>query len=486
VKVPSTVFAPPRARALLVLVALAMLAVAAPAARAQPPTQPNAPLVWAAPESIDHFPLDALACPSAGECVAVDHNGRVLTTMNLSGGAKTWTSADLDDNNFLTAIACPSSSECVATDNTGSVLSSGDVPAGFGTWSVAADADPSTTTFQSDNAGPTLMRGISCPLVSLCVAVDAAGNQIASTDPTGPPATWVLSHIDTNSTHGCSGGGIACQSPLMGIACPSISLCAAVDFAANVLETGTPLTAAPWSSEPAGGAGFSSLWNVSCPTTSFCASADGYGEHFVTWNPANPTVLTRHALATPVFDVWCQSASLCLGSGPTGHGTDDLVGSLDPTAKRPTWTAMALGGVNAVSCPSATMCVAAGNQGDVSVGVTAASVRALLAKALLPSRSPTIPQLLRRGGETFLFRAAIPGRLTLAWTVPLASGPVVVASASVDYVAAAGKQVHLALTSAGRRLLSGARRLAVTGTATFSTSTSQVSATKRLVLSRGR
>ncbi len=474
---------------LAALLAVASLAVPVPLARAQAPTDPDAPLVWAAPFTVDSHPLDAIDCPATTLCVAVDHDGGIVTSTDPVAGGRAWRRDDVDANNFLTAIACPSTTECVATDNTGAIVSSADVPAGFATWTVAPDADPSTTQFQSDNAGPTLMRGIACPTTAECIAVDAAGNDIFSTNPTGGASAWTLAHIDTDSTSGCTGGGIACQPPIMGIACPSVSLCAAVDFSGNLLESATPTGTSPWGSESVDGAGFHSLWNISCPTSTLCASADGVDDHVITWNPGDPAALAHHRLGNAIFDVWCATGTLCLGAGPTSHGTDELSGSLNPAAPAATWRNMALGGVNSVSCPTPTTCIAADDQGDIDLGVTAASLRSALGSALLSQHSlPKIPTLVRRGGETLRFTSPLPGQLTLTWTVPgtrtpgeTAVAPIVVASATVGYLAPARHKLRLSLTTAGRRLLKAAHtRFNFEATAMFSTSTSPVSVQRRL------
>lgn len=474
------------------VLAFAVICVIAPVAVAQTPTNPNAPVVWAAPFSVDTHPLDAIACPTTKLCVAVDHDGGIVTSTDPAAGGRAWRAADVDANNFLTAIACPSSTECVATDNTGAIVSSADVPGGFDTWTVAANADPSTTMYQSDNAGPTLLRGIACPTTTECVAVDAAGNDIVSADPTGGASAWALAHIDTNSTAGCTGGGLACQPPIMGVACPSVSLCAAVDFSGNLLESATPLAGAPWSSESVEGAGFHSLWSIACPTASLCVSADGVDDHVVTWNPFDPAAVAHHRLGDAIFGVWCAGAGLCLGAGPTSHGTDELSASLDPAAADPTWTNMALGAINAVSCPTTTTCFAANAQGDIDLGVTVASLRTAMSTALLAQRTlPKIPTLVRRGGETLAFTSPLPGQLTLTWTVPgrrtkgvtTPPAPIVVASASVGYLAPARHKVRLVLTSAGRDLLKAAHtRLRFEATATFTTSTSPVSVARHLTV----
>jgi hypothetical protein len=43
------------------------------------------------------------------------------------------------------------------------------------------------------------LESISCPSVSLCVAVDSTGHAVVSTDPTGGASAWVPTLIDGDS-----------------------------------------------------------------------------------------------------------------------------------------------------------------------------------------------------------------------------------------------------------------------------------------------
>ena len=51
-----------------------------------------APLMWAGPEVLDTGnTLQAVSCPSATLCVAVDNDGNAITSTNPTGGAGAWT-----------------------------------------------------------------------------------------------------------------------------------------------------------------------------------------------------------------------------------------------------------------------------------------------------------------------------------------------------------------------------------------------------------
>src|SRR2546421_31712 len=85
---------------------------------------------------------------------------------------------DGNGNQPVFAISCPSISLCIAVDEWGNVLTSTNPTGGAGAWNVAP---------ASAGTGP--LEGVSCASTSLCVAVDNTGVVITSTDPTNP-ATW--------------------------------------------------------------------------------------------------------------------------------------------------------------------------------------------------------------------------------------------------------------------------------------------------------
>src|SRR3954452_22435733 len=63
---------------------------------------------------------------------------------------------------------------------------------------------------------------LSCPSASLCVAVDASGNALTSTDPTAGASAWRLTPTGSGDR-------------LVNISCPSPSLCVAIDGGGNAL-----------------------------------------------------------------------------------------------------------------------------------------------------------------------------------------------------------------------------------------------------------
>jgi hypothetical protein len=123
----------------------------------------------------------------------------------------------------------------------------------------------------------TAITSLSCPSTSLCMGVDKLGNIIESTDPVQAAMNneeWkVLNSVD-------AGAGSFNESPgVRGISCPSVTLCVAVDGSGNILYTEAPTATAQggWtvvsSLNPAGG-----ITGISCPTTTECVITDEGGD----------------------------------------------------------------------------------------------------------------------------------------------------------------------------------------------------------------
>ena len=99
------------------------------------------------------------------------------------------------------------------------------------------------------------------------------GNLLTTTNAAGGASSWSKPNsIDTGNA-------------LAGVACPSSSLCVAVDESGNALTSTTPATASSWKSAPTGDT--SGLSRVTCaPATTLCVAIDEDGGLITSPDPA--------------------------------------------------------------------------------------------------------------------------------------------------------------------------------------------------------
>jgi hypothetical protein len=431
------------------------------------------PFVWAPAQKIDVDSLGGLSCPSATLCVAVDNQGTALSTRDPGGGGP-WKESLVDAANSMSNVSCPSVSLCVAIDDAGDVVISTRPTGGASAWQVHhvdSGSDPSM-------AG-VLLQGLSCHATRLCVATDAAGNVVSTADPSGP-GPWTVTHVDDGITYQCyhyGGTGPDCQPALESVSCPSVSLCVAVDNAGNVITSHDPTGgAAAWtgastnSSIPMSEA----FTGVSCPSVSLCVAAGANGQ-VVTWNPTSSRFKPTSAAVDPtsgLFGVWCHSVSLCFAG--------DLYVTTRPAGAASSWRRAEIGFSDAsdVSCPSASMCLVVEGNGKVIVGTTVTRLKADLLEQLAPVGSAArIATLVKQGGYSSSFRAPTPGRIAISWfLIPRGArlagdrpAPVLVAAAVKSFVKHRVQAVRIRLTADGKRLLRGARHVRLTAKGTLTT-----------------
>jgi hypothetical protein len=188
-------------------------------------------------------------------------------------------------------------------------------PIVYGLDSLALDSSGFTAWRKTTRPISQPLTAMSCPSVSLCVAGDQAGNILGSINPPGGPTAWSSTAVVSNES-------------FFGVSCASVSLCVAVG--GNDVLIATDL---------AGGA---IAWTKTTPDQ---------GSYF--------------------YAVSCPSVSLCVvgGGGASIHGGPTILTSTDPTGGASSWSGVRVasgdGIVNAVSCPSVSLCVATTNTGVV-------------------------------------------------------------------------------------------------------------------------
>ncbi len=360
--------------------------------------------------------LNAVACPSAGDCVGVggftDAGGVQSALVEVEqNGAWTASAPDLSTVDpgggqaaDLLSVACSSAGNCVAVgryadssgDDLGLVLTETD-----GTWA----AQPASLSGLSSIAvhPDVVLDSVACPAAGECVAV---GTYRDASDHT-------QGLIETETGGGWSAGtaplsglttGTDPRVQLLQVSCASAGNCAAVggfqDPGGNpvgLLEADTDGSwgaAAPNLSQVPSAAASQNeqVRSVSCPSDGECTAVgyfkDGSGtfqallvsQSGAGWNPASEATLPADAAASPgsqfdlsVNSVSCSSAGDCTAVGSYDATSANDVEGLELTETNGTWAtgvAVSLPAASAgnpeatlasVVCTSATHCEAAGS-----------------------------------------------------------------------------------------------------------------------------
>jgi hypothetical protein len=229
----------------------------------------------------------------------------------------------------ITALSCVSTSLCVAVDNAGQDFAT-TTPATGGGWSAPNEIA----------SGAVNLSGVSCPSTALCVATDRHGNVFLTATPATTTTAWTKTAIDGTTA-------------LNAISCPSTTLCVAVDNAGDVLATTTPGTA-PWPLEHVDGT--TPINAISCPSTTLCVAVTNVGTALVSTNPTVtsswlPTTLT----SGPLEAVSCNASAACVAVGANGSVYATAAVATAPV----TWssTPVDTNALSAVSCNDAGVCV---------------------------------------------------------------------------------------------------------------------------------
>ncbi len=209
--------------------------------------------------------MTGISCPSPNLCVAVAYGSKVVISTEPTGDRPAWTVLELAEPLDFRGISCPSVSLCVAVDNEGKIVASTNPAGPASSWGPAVAP-----------AGVNGLNGVDCPSVSLCVTGNA-GQILTSTSPA--TSAW---NVVT------AGSGL----PVKGVSCPALTACAAVDNNADAIVSSNPTGGAgAWSFSnvipapltPEGGP--NGMFGISCPTTSLCAAVGTYEQIITSSDP---------------------------------------------------------------------------------------------------------------------------------------------------------------------------------------------------------
>ena len=265
----------------------------------------------------------------------------------LAGGepAPVWSApqaTSADTSPPPSALTCVSSTACVGVDTTGHAFSS---------------ATPVTGPWTIVPTGVASLNDLSCAPGGGCVAV---GNTGAVTNAPGPGGPWTpspASPIDSSRTLGA-------------VACPSTTLCVAVDSAGSAVTSADGGTT--WSSAIPLGLGHA-LNDLSCPSATFCAAVDSSGNVLVSATPTTGSWTSTSLTSSPPTSISCASASLCVATANDANGTVFATGNASAAA--PTWSSTKLDPTGAplkVSCSSTGLCAIVDAKGQALTSDTAA------------------------------------------------------------------------------------------------------------------
>jgi hypothetical protein len=224
------------------------------------------------------------------------------------------------------------------------------------TWSPRATVDP-----------VGYIDDVSCPSVTLCVAVDDEGHVASTTEPAGGTDTWgVTKRLSLHPRLG-----------LDSVSCPSPSRC--------LIGASNHRVAS--SKKPSGSAGSWRITNVklpghppsyatpdiealSCPSVSLCVGLTDFGSWII--NSTDAFSRSPHWKAVKVQNgeptgISCPSVALCVATDSRG----DILTSTDPTGGAAAWTLAdsdPKGAIGGISCPDVHLCVAIDGRGYAIIG----------------------------------------------------------------------------------------------------------------------
>jgi hypothetical protein len=311
--------------------------------------------------------LNAVACvPETTTCVAADSQGDALYATAVSATAPAmWTPWEGPNGQSPSeAVECPTTTLCL--------IAAGLVDGGGGNVYRASSLGGSfLTSFTPANG----VNALSCASATFCVSAQAGEGFIRyTTNPAG--ASWTAVSIAAGA--------------LNDVSCLSSSFCAVVDDTGNVrVATTEPGVKNPtgWTATDVDGA--TALHGIACISTTACIAVDGTGEILkLTIGATGEATATRQAIdgAHELTAVSCTGATCAVADG-----NGSLFSSTNAGAG---WTMHYGGGApfTSVSCPSASLCVAATTGGDVTAfDPTAIMVPLVLVTKTLPAGSAGAP-----------------------------------------------------------------------------------------------
>ncbi len=281
--------------------------------------------------------LNDLSCPTSTLCVGLSGTSdRVATTRDPTARDPAWHVVRFSQHEAPFALSCPSQSLCVAVTGYGGIERTTDPTGGRGTW--------------RPSGGNSALEAIACPTTQLCVAAGNTRSRFefaVSADPAGGAGAWHLTR----------GPRVPSMESLLGLSCPSASLCVAGTNGSDVLSSTSPSTGG-WRLVKIPGA--TQIDAVSCASATSCFAGDEFGAGASSSAPGSGK--WRRAHAPGLLSVTCPTGSLCVGVTQAGP----LTSSRAPATGH--WHDADIGGTSNVlglACPISTECLAIDDAGKI-------------------------------------------------------------------------------------------------------------------------
>ncbi len=251
---------------------------------------------------------DTATCASRSLCIAA--NAEIMASTSPATGP--WIPVDTNDGGGYFGLSCPSVDLCLALDRNGEVVTSR-TPAVAGSWTAVT-----LPLGGRDFTGDSGVFSASCANSHFCVIGASKGEVLVSTDPTGTAAAWTVDVAVTDPrTESPVSNLVDYYDQILGVSCPSVSFCAAVDAGGTVL-TATSATQGLWTSEVvAAGAPLQFENYISCASANRC-TVDTGGHLFDSLGPgfgvSGWTEVEANAFD---FVPVCPTPQLCLALAPS-------------------------------------------------------------------------------------------------------------------------------------------------------------------------
>ena len=324
--------------------------------------------------------FDGVSCVSTSECIAVgSYRGRALAE---SWNGTTWTVQSTPHpagatSSSLSSVSCSANGSCSAVGSFSSASGTGSFAESWNgsTWVLQHIPEPA-------GADSTALSSVACAGSSSCFAVGdyelGATSLPLSEERNG--AVWSIEPTSSPSD--------VTSSSLSGVACTSTSLCQAVGTDAGIDGTSNIIAekwgGQGWSSASIHDGGFrtENLSGISCTSAAACQGVGEFtgnnlaeGWSGSAWSlEAQPLSWIDGHVQVPssLFAVSCPAATMCMAAGTSWEvvGENELNG---PFAAVEMWNGSAwtkqlifeVGSLTGVSCPTAVACTAVGSSAEL-------------------------------------------------------------------------------------------------------------------------